>query len=106
MLSWILKTLHFHDLANFVKEKLANITAEGLGWLAAIVLHASTIPTLLAVMAGLTDKMPSVDVVLLVWGGLSLLYAKAIIQKDTLNIITIGVGFIVQSTLMVLIFFK
>jgi hypothetical protein len=98
--------LHLNTLTEFIKHKLAGITAEGLGWLAAIVLHASTIPTLLAVMAGLTDKMPSVDIVLLVWGGLSLMYAKAIIQRDILNIITIGVGFIVQSVLMVLIFFK
>jgi hypothetical protein len=93
-------------VVNFIKNKLPNITAEGLGWLAAIVLHAATIPTLLAVMAGLTDHMPSVDVVLLVWGALGLLYAKAILQKDMLNIITIGVGFIVQAVLMVLIFFK
>lgn len=94
------------SVTNFFKEKFANITAETLGWLSAVILHAATIPSLLAVMAGLTDKMPSVDIVLLVWGGLSLLYAKAIIQKDMLNIVTIGIGFIAQSVLMVLIFFK
>lgn len=91
---------------NFLKEKMANITAEMLGWLAAIVLHASTIPTYLAVMAGLTDKLPSVDIVLLVWGGLTLLFTKAVIQRDILNIVTIGLGFIAQSALMILIFFK
>jgi hypothetical protein len=91
---------------NFFKEKMANITAEMLGWLAVIVLHASTIPTYLAVMAGLTDKLPSVDIVLLVWGGLTLLFAKAVIQRDILNIVTIGLGFITQSVLMILIFFK
>jgi hypothetical protein len=94
------------SVTNFFKEKFANITAETLGWLSAVILHAATIPSLLAVMAGITDKMPSVDIVLLVWGGLSLLYAKAIIQKDMLNIVTIGIGFIAQSVLMVLIFFK
>jgi hypothetical protein len=91
---------------NFFKEKMANITAEMLGWLAVIVLHASTIPTYLAVMAGLTDKLPSVDIVLLVWGGLTLLFVKAVIQRDILNIVTIGLGFITQSVLMILIFFK
>lgn len=94
------------SVTNFFREKFANITAETMGWLAVIILHAATIPSLLAVMAGLTDKMPSVDIVLLVWGGLSLLYAKAIVQKDMLNIVTIGIGFIAQSVLMVLIFFK
>jgi hypothetical protein len=106
MFQKLLNLLHFHVLMDFIKNKLTHITAEGLGWLAGIVLHAATIPTLLAVMAGLTDKMPSVDVVLLLWSGLGLLYAKAILQKDTLNIVTIGGGFIVQAVLMVLIFFK
>ena len=98
---------NFVDLViNFLKEKMANITAEMLGWLAVVVLHASTIPTFLAVMAGLTDKLPSVDIVLLVWGGLTLLFTKAVIQRDILNIVTIGLGFITQSALMILIFFK
>ena len=97
---------HVQTAVDFVKVKLSHITAETLGWLAAVALHSATIPTLLAVMAGLTDKMPSADIILLVWGGLSLLYAKAIVQRDILNIVTIGTGFIVQASLMVLIFFK
>jgi hypothetical protein len=106
MFNAILNFLHFHVLVDFVKNKLAHITAEGLGWLAVILLHSFTIPTLLALMSGLTDRTPSIDVILLVWAGLGLLYAKAILQKDMLNIITIGGGFIVQAVLMVLIFFK
>jgi hypothetical protein len=34
------------------------------------------------------------------------LFIKAAIQKDMLNIVTIGVGFILQAVLMALIFFK
>ncbi len=90
----------------FVQEKISAISAETFGWLAAVVLHASTVPSLLAVMAGLTDRMPGVDLVLLVWTGLTLLFVKAAIQKDMLNVITIGIGFIVQAVLMALIFFK
>ena len=97
---------HVQTAVDFVKVKLSHLTAETLGWLAAVALHSATIPTLLAVMAGLTDKMPSADIILLVWGGLSLLYAKAIVQRDILNIVTIGTGFIIQASLMVLIFFK
>jgi hypothetical protein len=77
-----------------------------LGWIAVIILHSATIPSLLAVMAGLTDRLPGVDLVLLVWGGLALLFVKASVQKDMLNIVTIGFGFIVQAVLMALIFFK
>jgi hypothetical protein len=34
------------------------------------------------------------------------LFLKAAIQKDMLNIVTIGVGFIAQAVMMALIFFK
>jgi hypothetical protein len=74
--------------------------------MAVIVLHSSTIPSLLAVMSGLTDRLPGVDLVLLVWTGLTLLFIKATVQRDMLNIVTIGLGFIIQATLMALIFFK
>ena len=77
-----------------------------MGWLAAIALHAATIPTLLALLTGLTDSTPSVDVVLFMWTGLVLLFARAVVLKDALNIITIGVGFIAQAVLMALILFK
>ena len=90
----------------FVREKVAHVSAETLGWLAVIVIHSATIPSLLAVMAGLTDKMPSADIILLMWTGLTLMFVKAAVQKDMLNVITIGFGFIIQSVLMVLIFFK
>jgi hypothetical protein len=55
---------------------------------------------------GLTDKLPGMDVIILIWGGLTLLFARAIIAKDMLNVATIGFGFIVQSVLLALIFFK
>jgi hypothetical protein len=47
-----------------------------------------------------------VDVVLMIWTGLLLLFAKAAVQKDMLNIVTIGLGFMVQALMMILIFFK
>jgi hypothetical protein len=50
--------------------------------------------------------MLPVDIVLLLWTALVLLFVKAAIQRDLLNLITIGLGFCVQATLMALIFFK
>lgn len=91
---------------DFVVNQFSRISAETLGWMAVIVLHGATIPSLLAVMSGLTDRLPGVDLVLLVWTGLTLLFVKAAVQKDMLNIVTIGVGFIIQAVLMALIFFK
>lgn len=95
-----------NKIKEFFIEKFSHISAEATGWLAIVVLHASTIPSLLAVMAGLTDRLPGVDLVLLVWTGLTLLFVKAAVQKDMLNLITIGFGFIIQAVMLALIFFK
>jgi hypothetical protein len=94
------------SVKTFFNVHLHKISADTLGWLAAIVLHCATLPSLLALMTGLSDNAPSIDIVLLLWTGLVLLFAKAIVLKDSLNIITIGVGFIAQAVMMALILFK
>ena len=94
------------ELKNFISEKMSHVSSETLGWLAVILLHAATLPSMLAVMSGLTDRMPPIDMVLLVWTGLTLLFIRAAVLKDMLNLITIGFGFILQATLTALIFFK
>ena len=93
-------------IRDFLTNHLSKISADTLGWLAATVLHCATVPSLLALMTGLSDHVPSLDVVAFLWAGLVLLFLRAIVLKDTLNIITIGVGFIVQAGLMALILFR
>lgn len=94
------------DFSGYLSAQLHTISADTLGWLAVIVIHAATIPSLLALLTGLSDATPTVEVVLFVWAGLCLLFGRAVVLKDTLNIVTIGAGFIVQSVLMALILFK
>jgi hypothetical protein len=99
----------FFDLDLWVKnlkEHMPHISAETAGWCAVVLLHLATIPTAIAVLTGLTEKMPPVDMVLFSWAGLFLFFIKATIQKDLLNIVTIGFGFFVQACLMALIIFK
>jgi hypothetical protein len=98
--------LNIVALRKFLADSLAKISAETLGWLAAIVIHAATVPSLLALMTGLSDRTPSLDVILFVWTGLILLFLRAIVLKDMLNVITVGAGFMVQAVLMALILFK
>ena len=104
------KKIDFDQIKNvtveFFHAHFSKISAETMGWLAAIALHAATIPTLLALLTGLTDTTPSVDVVLFMWLGLVLLFGRAVILQDLLNIVTIGLGFVVQAVLMALILFK
>ena len=93
-------------LVKNIKEHAPNISAETMGWIAVILMHIATLPTLLAVLTGLTEKMPPVDLVLFAWSGLFCFFVKATIQKDVLNIVTIGFGFFIQAALLALIVFK
>jgi hypothetical protein len=98
--------LDYEKVSENLTEQLKHLSAETIGWIAAILVHLATIPTLMAVLTGLTEKMPPVDLVLFSWGGLFLLFVKATIQKDLLNIVTIGFGFFIQAAIMALIIFK
>jgi hypothetical protein len=97
---------NMEQFKNSVKEAVSTLSSEALGWIAVLILHAATIPSLLALMSGLSDKPPSVDLVLMVWTALTLFFVKAAVQKDMLNLVTIALGFIVQAVMMALIFFK
>lgn len=97
----------FKQRANdWLAQHLPKISADTLGWLAVILIHCATIPTLLALLTGLSDNVPNLDIVLFMWTGLILLFVRSVIQRDSLNIITIGVGFIVQAVIMAMILFK
>jgi hypothetical protein len=90
----------------WLEQHLPKVSAETLGWLAVIVIHCATIPTLLALLTGLSDSVPNLDIVLFMWTGLVLLFFRAVVLKDMLNIITVGVGFIIQAVIMAMILFK
>ncbi len=94
------------SVVEFFSTHFSKISAETMGWLAAIALHAATVPTLLALLTGLTDSTPSIDVVLFMWLGLVLLFGRAVILRDLLNVVTIGLGFVIQAVLMAMILFK
>jgi hypothetical protein len=98
--------MNLDAIRNFLSTTFTKISAETLGWLAGIVIHAATVPTLLALMTGLSDRTPNLDLVLFAWAGLFLMFFRAVILKDILNIVTIGTGFIIQAVLMALILFK
>lgn len=94
------------DVSVDFKSMITKISTETIGWIGILLLHGATLPTMLGLMFGMTDKPPSIDMVLIVWAALGMFFMKAIIQRDILNLITIGLGFIMQATLMALVFFK
>jgi len=85
---------------------LARVSSDTVEWIGVLALHGATIPTMLGLMMGITDNTPPIDVVLILWAALTMFFIKAVIKKDILNIVTIGLGFIGQAVLMALIFFK
>ncbi len=94
------------DVSVDFKSMITKISTETIGWIGILLLHGATVPAMLGLMFGMTDKPPSIDMVLIVWAALGMFFMKAIIQRDILNLITIGLGFIMQATLMALVFFK
>ena len=80
-------------------------TADTLAWISVICIIGSTIPGFFAVMAHATDRMPPLDITLMVWVGLLLYFVRSAILKDMLMVVTIGLGFAVQAILLGLIFF-
>ena len=98
--------VNVNKVMNDIRENISHLSAETLGWIGVILIHLSTIPTLVAVLTGLTEKLPPVDMVLFSWVGLFFFFIKGVIQKDWLNVVTIGFGFFCQAAIMALILFK
>lgn len=90
----------------FIRDHLVNISAHTLGLLTVVMLHLSSVPTLLAVLTHQSDKMPPVDIMLFVWGGLVAIFFKSLFERNYLYIATICLGFVAQTVLMSLILFK
>lgn len=98
------------EILNNIKAAIAvhikSLSADTVGWLAVIFMHAATIPSIIGLLMGVSDRLPTMDVVAFLWSGLILLFIRALILKDMLNIVTIGIGFIVQAGLLGFLVFK
>ena len=102
----VAQIFNVNRVQQWVVEIVAPISAETLNWIGVILIHASTIPMLLAVLTGLSDRMPPIDMVLLIWGGLIALFVQAAVLNNRVQMFTISAGFMIQSILMAMIFFK
>jgi hypothetical protein len=96
----------FNEFKEAMTEGAQRVSSDFLSWLAILLLHAATLPGLVAVMTGLSDQLPPIDLVLMVWTALALLFVRAALIKDMLNIVTIGFGFMLQAGMVALIFFR
>lgn len=95
-----------HHCISFFRDHLSTVSSRTFDWLAALLLHVSTFPAYIAVIKGVTDNLPNVDIVLFVWAALALMFVRSVIRHDTLNVVTIALGFIMQAVFMALILFR
>jgi hypothetical protein len=96
----------FMAVVTFIQNHLVNLSAHALGWIAIVMLHFASVPTLWAVMIGQTDKLPSIDIMIFIWSALTTLFVKAILEKDRLYVTTIAIGFVAQTVMQGIILFK
>ena len=79
--------------------------AEIGGWIGMCLIHGATIPVTVANIAGWSDQLPPLSMVLLVWAGLALFLWRAVARTDWLYIVSNAVGFALNSVLLALIVF-
>lgn len=99
-------TLDLESIKQYFNDHATKFSSETIGWLAVVFMHSATLPSILGLIFGVSDRLPSLDVVTFLWTGLILMYVRALINRDMLNIITIGVGFIIQAGLLGFLVFK
>jgi len=86
-------------------DTFSKTTADTLSWLGVVLLNMATVPSFLAIMSGLSEKMPPLDIILLLWMSLLIFFFRSAILKDMLMVVTIGVGFAIQAIMLGIIFF-
>jgi hypothetical protein len=88
-----------------VQVRLQKISEFG-GWVGMILIQSSTIPVSISIIRGNVERIPPIDMTIMIWAGLFLFLLRAIANKDSLYIVSNSVGFFFQTILLVLIAYK
>ena len=70
-----------------------------------VLIHGATVPTSLSVIMGWSSELPPLDMVLMIWAGLALIFLRAISRIDWLYLVSNAIGFILNSILLAIIVF-
>lgn len=98
--------LNIESNTNTLISSLSRIGTNTLNWLSILVGHSVFIPTCLALLAAVTDKTPSIDIILLVQVFLLLSFARSVVAKDQVAMVLHSLGWFIQALLLALIVFK
>lgn len=87
-------------------ERLQHISKTTLEWIAIVLIHCSCIPSTLAFLRGVSDLMPSVEVVVFMWLGLVVYFFKSFVENNRVMIFTNAVAFCIQAILLASVVYK
>lgn len=94
------------ELFETISNKLTGIGIDTLNWIGIIIGHSVFIPSALAILTGLTDRTPGLDIVILVQAALMISFIRSVIIKDSIGSVLHGLGWFSQSLLLAMIVFK
>ncbi|CAB4127424.1 hypothetical protein UFOVP84_180 [uncultured Caudovirales phage] len=80
--------------------------AEFGGWVGMVLIQMSIVPVSISIIRGTAERVPPLDMTLMIWVGLFLFLIRSIANGDRLYIISNSVGFFFQTVLLILIAFK
>ena len=86
-----------------IQGNLMKTFIEIIGWFGVVLIHASTLPTIIGVLNGTNPNLPELSLVLMVWFGLVCFTIRAISQGDTMYIVSNLIGFSMNSILLTII---
>lgn len=89
-----------------MKYKYIKHLPEFGGWIGMVLIHCATIPTTIAAIIGWSNHFPPLNMVLMIWAGLALFFVRALYRRDNLYLVSNGVGFALQSILLMLMYIK
>ena len=92
-------------MSKLEKTKFQKISEFG-GWCGMILIQSSTIPVSISIIRGNAERIPPIDMTIMIWVGLFLFLIRSIANKDNLYIVSNAVGFFFQTILLTLIAFK
>jgi len=87
-------------------NSIGQIGINTLTWLSILVGHSVFIPSCLALLTEMTDKTPSIDIIILVQVGLLLSFFRSVASKDMVAIVLHALGWFTQAMLLALVVFK
>ncbi len=89
-----------------IKQYFSGLGASTLNWVSIVIGHCIFLPTALALLTGLSDVTPGLDIVILVQALLMTMFIRSIVSRDSLGTILHGLGWCGQSLLLPMVVFR